>query len=340
MVESDGPKSQSTEVVSKPFRFGISHLLYGTALIASGMVVAGPWSLLFSAIVLTVWYFVFRGVDKRNCLVWVICFLALLLLIGALLPAVNQVRSATRRIICKNNMRQCMLAMHNYHSANLHCPEACTVDDQGKLMHSWRVLILPYIDASNLHDLYDFNEPWDGPNNSKLANQMPYVYRCPSVPYSGSETTYKLVSDPESFFDGDKRRDFDEAVDGTASTVVMVEDSENPINWLKPEDISIDDAVERVLSLKACHCGRSESLFRDIYYGPNICTLDGASYHISPNVDPDSFRRALRFADGYSPDPEDFVGSHIVDKPQGYIALAIYLFLLALPGWFLWKAKQ
>ena len=344
MVEFDGShvqsdEAQSSEADAQPFRFGISHLLYGTALVASGLVVAGPWSVLFSGIVLAGWFLAFRSVEG-NCFIWILALIALILLIGSLLPAVAQVRTASRRIACQNNMRQCMLALHNYHSANLHMPGAYSVDAQGKPMHSWRVRLLPFVEQTALYDLYDFNEPWDGPNNSKLANQMPYIYRCPSVPHSNSETTYKLVSDPEAFFDGDKRRSFKEAVDDVASIVVLVEDSEDPINWMKPEDISIEAAVKRILSLKACHCGRSESLLKDTYFGPNICTIDAAAHRISPNADPMSFRQALRFADGHSPDVLDFAGSHVVHKPQGYIALAVYLFLLVLPGWFLKKSKR
>ena len=44
------------------------------------------------------------------------------ILIGMLLPAVQQVREAARRITCGNSMRQMSLAMLNYESANQHFP--------------------------------------------------------------------------------------------------------------------------------------------------------------------------------------------------------------------------
>jgi len=38
------------------------------------------------------------------------------------------------------------------------------------------VLVLPYIEQSELHREYSFAEPWDGPNNRKLAGRMPRLY--------------------------------------------------------------------------------------------------------------------------------------------------------------------
>ena len=48
------------------------------------------------------------------------------ILIGMLLPAVQQVREAARRTECLNNLRQVGLASINYESANMHLPTAGT----------------------------------------------------------------------------------------------------------------------------------------------------------------------------------------------------------------------
>ena len=89
-------------------------------------------------------------------------------MIALLLPAVQSAREAARRAQCSNNLKQIGLAFHNYHDSYGCLPPAYIPDGNGQPMHSWRVLILPFVEQSPLYDQYDFDEPWNGPNNSKL----------------------------------------------------------------------------------------------------------------------------------------------------------------------------
>ena len=118
-----------------------------------------------------------RGFTLIELLV-VIAIIAVL--IALLLPAVQQAREAARRSACKNNLKQIGLALHNYHNAYGSFPPAFVPDAEGHPAHSWRVLLLPYVDGEELYSLYRFDEPWNGPHNSKLADKIPSVYRCPS----------------------------------------------------------------------------------------------------------------------------------------------------------------
>ena len=99
----------------------------------------------------------------------VIVVVVLFVLLGMLLPTTGYPRHLARRDCCRNNVKEIALAIHNYESANGHLPPAYIADENGNPMHSWRVLILPYIEGQQaLFDRYDMDEPWDGPNNSKL----------------------------------------------------------------------------------------------------------------------------------------------------------------------------
>jgi hypothetical protein len=96
-----------------------------------------------------------------------------------LLPATQSAREAARRAQCTNNIKQIMLAMHNYHSANNSFPRDIT-DKDGKPLLSWRVAILPYIEQAELYNKFKLDEPWDSPHKKELLKEMPTSFNCPT----------------------------------------------------------------------------------------------------------------------------------------------------------------
>jgi hypothetical protein len=161
-------------------------------------------------------------------------------LIALLLPAVQQAREAARRATCKNNMKQIGLAMHNYHDVYGSFPPAFIPDANGKPMHSWRVLILPFMNQAGLHQQYDFDQPWDSPANQMVLNNMPPIYACPSNPNSGGNTThYAAVFGPNCIFTGAEGTKIREITDETSNTLLVGEVEGSGIPWTKPADIDI-----------------------------------------------------------------------------------------------------
>jgi prepilin-type N-terminal cleavage/methylation domain-containing protein/prepilin-type processing-associated H-X9-DG protein len=85
------------------------------------------------------------------------------ILIGMLLPAVQQVREAARRVKCANNIKQLGLALHNHHSAKGHLPAGTAYLDLsansflgfGYNRQAWGVDILPFIEQQSVFDRYD-----------------------------------------------------------------------------------------------------------------------------------------------------------------------------------------
>jgi prepilin-type N-terminal cleavage/methylation domain-containing protein len=75
------------------------------------------------------------------------------LLIALLLPATRSARGAAHRAQCVNNLRQIILALRNYELTHKAFPPAYTVDADGRPLHSWRTLILPYIEQEALYKI-------------------------------------------------------------------------------------------------------------------------------------------------------------------------------------------
>jgi prepilin-type N-terminal cleavage/methylation domain-containing protein len=187
------------------------------------------------------------------------------ILIALLLPAVQQAREAARRSTCKNNMKQIVLALHNYHDVHSTFPQGQTKDrNQWCCGGNWRVMILPMMDQSNAYNKVRF-----GTDTSFAANRYGYrggaeVFRglvvptflCPSSPLDpldgsvgnnqqkgmvhhyvgisgvtgigqGTEraTDYGSRVRPNGILGINRHSKFRDVTDGTSNTVIVAEQS-------------------------------------------------------------------------------------------------------------------
>lgn len=79
----------------------------------------------------------------------IFALVTLFVLVGLLLPQVGS-QTPSKRMMCSNKMRQINLALLNYQADYGALPPAYTEDANGKPMHSWRTLILPFIEEQKL----------------------------------------------------------------------------------------------------------------------------------------------------------------------------------------------
>ena len=129
--------------------------------------------------------------------------------------------------------------MRLYHDVYGSFPPPYTVDETGEPLHSWRVLILPYLGEDVLYHRIHLDESWNSPYNRRFATMMPLVYRCPSDPPYDSHhntTSYLMITGPGTVGDSPGGTSLDEITDGPANTLLVAETRGPEINWMCPSD--------------------------------------------------------------------------------------------------------
>jgi len=161
---------------------------------------------------------------------------------------VEKVRYAADKMVSGSNMRQLMIAMHNYHNDFNMMPPVMSMKD-GKPLHSWRVHVLPYIEEDKLYKQLKLDEPWDSEHNKKVfeSNPMPKLFEHPHMRDGATKKTYYQVfystanTKNSAGFRLDTKFTLGQLTinDGTSNTIAMVEHG-NPVLWYQPADIEFD----------------------------------------------------------------------------------------------------
>jgi hypothetical protein len=270
------------------------------------LVAWSSWAAFGSAgIVVCLTVFAFAGVFAIGS--WVAFLILCLVLLGWLLmmPAVQSSREASPRMQCANNMRQIGLAILSYESTYKCFPPAYIADTNGKPMHSWRVLILPFLECRGLYGQYDFNEPWNGPNNKKLLANRPLLYACPSDGVAltpGTPTTsYLAVVGTKAAWRGDKPLGIRNPapIDHRPDTIMLIETANSTVQWTEPKDFSLDDlatAVQRDSApvIKGPHMRSNGYFYHDTPGGINVVFVDSHERFLpATNLTPDRLSKLL-----------------------------------------------
>lgn len=183
--------------------------------------------------------------------------------VGLLLPAVQAARESARRMQCQGQMKQIGLAMHNYHAAYDSLPPAFTVDENGQPLHSWRTLLLPFMEEQALYQSIDLSKPWDDPVNQSARDTLVPTYSCPSSPIT--ETPYVAIVDVNGIMTGATPVSFRDVADGLTNTVLLVEvGQDSSVPWMSPLDIDADAFLNPTLNgQSSSHPGGGHILMAD-----------------------------------------------------------------------------
>lgn len=186
------------------------------------------------------------------------------ILIALLLPAKRTAREAARRSQCKNNLKQIGLALHNYADHYNALPPAYTVDSNGKPLHSWRTLILPYLDQAPLYNKINLSKAWDDPANAEACKAAIPGFQCPSTTCPATHTTYMVVVAGSGCFCLNASRQFSEITDGRGETLMVIEaDPAHAVHWMSPVDADEQLLMSVGPQTKLAHTGGMHGTFAD-----------------------------------------------------------------------------
>jgi type II secretory pathway pseudopilin PulG len=186
------------------------------------------------------------------------------LLFVLLLPAQRNVGEAARRSQCRNNLKQIGLALHNYHDRYGTFPPPYTVDPSGRKLHSWRTLILPYLDQGPLYEKIDLTRPWNDPVNEPLRQAKVPTYQCPSAAAEPTHSTYLAVVASDGVFRWGETTSREQVTDGTADTLLVVDvNRARAIPWMEPTDLDERSLLDLATSSDSPHTGVVYMLMAD-----------------------------------------------------------------------------
>ncbi len=226
--------------------------------------------------------------------VWA-CIVPALLLLGAAGASVTP-QSASFAGQCRSQLKHLAIATASY---------AETYDGQyfplrfktvGGVERTWRIEVLPFLDAATLRKRYHDDMAWDSPENEAIARYDVQAFRCPSNerpadPFQRLYTAYLAVGGDGGLF-GRARR-WGEVPDGMSNTALMVEACGQNVVWTAPRDLDISVVIAGV-NLPGTESGRSEGAFSAYHAGgPGVLMADGSARAIAPEMDGEVLRAIL-----------------------------------------------
>lgn len=182
-------------------------------------------------------------------------------------PKIVQLKQYRDIAACKQNLRRIAQALNNYAKDYGTYPPAVTRNSAGVPMHSWRILILPYLGEEALYKLYDLEKPWNSVENSGLLWQIPAVYVSPANVNRvvAGESNYMLIRGPSTLFPPAGPWSPGAIRDGAANTLLVVETNNTVITWTDPTDLEFAVLPAQFGSggLGGTHAGGATVVFAD-----------------------------------------------------------------------------
>lgn len=211
---------------------------------------------------------------------------------------------------CSNNLKQQMLAVHNFHDTNGSAPAGCFgpgATPEERL--GWTVALLPYLEQDALFKQFDCKKGYAG--NLPAARTLIKTFLCPAAlwePAGDAVTTYVAMAGigadaaerpvdaaGNGFMGYDRATSMAMIKDGTSSTIALIETHSDLGPWARGGHATLrgSDAID--LSFHG-----EQRLFRSTPSGMNAAMADGSVRFIHSATDRNKLAAAITIAGGES----------------------------------------
>ncbi|MDR1493491.1 MAG: DUF1559 domain-containing protein [Planctomycetaceae bacterium] len=216
----------------------------------------------------------------RNCCLFAGGGCGCLIIVLAILAAVGFYfvkGSMGGLVVAQVNANLIQNALDFYAQEHGEFPPAYTVDENGKPLHSWRVLLLPYIaeaqksvdknvyetfspdfakeeDLAALYKEIRLDEPWDSEHNKQFASRIPVCFLNATLKEEG-KTNFQMIVGAKCLSNGAGSRKTEDVISNKNPVVLFVEAAPS-VNWMEPKDLKYEDlTANEIVSAKGSQAG-------------------------------------------------------------------------------------
>jgi prepilin-type N-terminal cleavage/methylation domain-containing protein/prepilin-type processing-associated H-X9-DG protein len=276
----------------------------------------------------------YEKTNNRNAftLVELLVVIAIIgILIGMLLPAVQQVREAARRTVCTNHLAQLGIALHNYEFGHEHLPPGVT-NPTGPILSQpvgqhvgFLVELLPYIEQTGIANHFDNSLGTYAAANAAARQQSVAIYLCPSnypdmntlataalTNYAGCHNSVEAPVDTDNngLLFLNSKINYSDIHDGSSNTILVGEFLPWPdsLGWASGTRSSLRNtsSIKNPNSATGGAPGTPPVNLQEVGgFGSrhagvvsNFCFGDGSVHSITPSIDPIIFENLGNRADG------------------------------------------
>lgn len=207
---------------------------------------------------------------------------------------------------CRANLARVAAALRAYHDHFGTFPPAVVYGPDGRALHSWRVLILPYLGENELYAQYDFTRPWNSAGNRRLHERVPAALVCPADHAAApGHTSYLAIVGPETAWPNSGVLRLDERPAEIAQKILIVEAAASGINWLQPEDMRFDLINRQVNNFESAGIGSSHPA------GAHVALIDGTVRHLPDAISEQELTELIEIG----PPPKPPVDEKLPESP-------------------------